>query len=159
MYVWMQYADMGQIATKVDEQTGHLQINPLVEQCVALKVGNDREKIVSFIFKGVVEGLNYLHNVMQMVNRDIKPDNILFATIQHGTNNTHEDRAQIADFTTVVECLGDDYEISGQAGTSAFMAPECFSSSSYRPKPLDIWAVGVSIYALMFDRLPHYSSD
>jgi serine/threonine protein kinase len=30
---------------------------------------------------------------MNMANRDIKPDNILFATIENGTNNTHEDRA------------------------------------------------------------------
>ena len=73
-------------------------------ECVAQKVGDDREKIVAFIFKGVAEGVNYLHNVMRMANRDIKPENILFATNKHGTNNTHEDRAQIADFTTVVQC-------------------------------------------------------
>ena len=71
-------------------------------ECVAQKVGNDREKIVAFIFKGVAEGINYLHNALKMAHRDIKPDNILFATNQFGTNNTHEDRAQIADFTTVV---------------------------------------------------------
>ena len=122
---------------------------------MAEKVGNDREKIVAFIFRGIAEGVNYLHNVMKMVNRDIKPDNILFATTKHGTNNTHEDRAQIADFTTVVECSSEDYEISGEAGTMAFMPPECFNKGKpYRPKPTDIWAVGVSIYVLMFDRLP-----
>ena len=37
----------------------------------------------------------------------------------------------------------------------AFMAPECFNMGKpYRPKPTDIWAIGVSIYVLMFDKLP-----
>ena len=93
MYVWMQYADLGQIAYAVENQTGHFKINPKVWECVAEKVGSDREKIVAFIFKGIAEGVNYLHNVKKMANRDIKPDNILFATTKHGTNNKYEDRA------------------------------------------------------------------
>ena len=88
----MQYADMGQIAF-CDEQTSTFTINPKVEEHVKSIVGEDREKIVSFIFRGVVEGLVYLHDEKNMANRDIKPDNILFATKAHGTNNTHEDRA------------------------------------------------------------------
>lgn len=155
MYVWMQYADMGQIADSVEEKPGDFTINTRMVECVAQKVGNDREKIVAFIFKGVAEGVNYLHNVLKMANRDIKPENILFATNKHGTNNTHEDRAQIADFTTVVQCQSEEYEVSGEAGTMAFMAPECFNKGKpYRPKPTDIWAIGVSIYVLMFDKLP-----
>ena len=112
MYVWMQYADMGQIA-HFDEKSLTFAINPKVEEHVKGLVGEDREKIVSFIFKGVVEGLVYLHDTKNMANRDIKPDNILFATKANGTNNTHEDRAQIADFTTVVECTSPDYQVSG----------------------------------------------
>lgn len=47
---------------------------------VKSKVGDNAEKIISFIFKGVVDGLVYLHDNKNMANRDIKPDNILFAT-------------------------------------------------------------------------------
>ena len=35
------------------------------------------------------------------------------------------------------------------------MPPECFNDGKpYKPKPMDIWAVGVSIYTLMFGKLP-----
>ena len=35
------------------------------------------------------------------------------------------------------------------------MPPECFNDGRpYSPKPMDIWALGVSIYTLMFGRLP-----
>ena len=62
---------------------------------------------------------------MQIANRDIKPENILFATREGSTNNVLEDRAQIADFTTVVECKGPDFMVNDQAGTQAFSPPEC----------------------------------
>jgi len=61
-----------------------------------------------------------------MANRDIKPDNILFATKKDGTNPNYEDRAQIADFTTVVEIFDDNFTVTDKAGTVAFMPPECF---------------------------------
>jgi len=61
-----------------------------------------------------------------MANRDIKPDNILFATKENGTNPNYEDRAQIADFTTVVEIANENFTVNDKAGTLAFMPPECF---------------------------------
>ena len=63
---------------------------------------------MAFIFRGVVEGLKYLHE-KNLANRDIKPENIVFATTKNGTNNTLEDRAQITDFTTVIECPNEDF--------------------------------------------------
>jgi serine/threonine protein kinase len=110
---------------------------------------------LSFIFRGVTTGLDYLHNTMNMANRDIKPDNILFATNENGTNDKHEDRAQIADFTTVVECTGEDFKVTGEDGTKAFMPPECFDDGrEYSPKPVDIWSIGVSIYVTLFEVFP-----
>lgn len=96
-----------------------------------------------------------MHDTMNMANRDLKPENILFATIENGTNNTHEDRAQIADFTTVVECPDENFMVNDDAGTLAFQPPECFNQGrSYKPKPVDIWSLGVSIYCMMFGKLP-----
>jgi len=34
------------------------------------------------------------------------------------------------------------------------MPPECFQHTSYKPKPMDIWALGVSIYCCVFGKLP-----
>lgn len=96
---------------------------------------------------------------MQMANRDIKPENILYTTQEGGTNPALPDRAQICDFTTVVECAADNLKVTGEAGSIAFMPPECFISVAYQAKPMDIWALGVSIYAIVFDRLPFDGSS
>jgi serine/threonine protein kinase len=45
--------------------------------------------------------MQYMHDVAHVVNRDIKPENMLFMTYQDGTDHKG-DRAQIADFTTVI---------------------------------------------------------
>jgi serine/threonine protein kinase len=108
-----------------------------------------------FIFKGIAQGILYLHEEMNFANRDIKPDNLLFVTQKGGTNNQLEDRAQIADFTTIVECTS---VVNDSHGTPAFSPPEVLnqqSAAGYLPKPVDIWAMGSSIYCLWFGHLPH----
>jgi protein-serine/threonine kinase len=99
--------------------------------------------------------LHYLHEELQLANRDIKPDNILFTTRTGGSNPDHPDRAQITDFTTVVKCKGSNYKVNDDAGTLAFKPPECiWSGAPYCPKAFDVWSLGVSIYCLMFEQLP-----
>jgi hypothetical protein len=51
--------------------------------------------------------MQYMHDVAHVVNRDIKPENMLFMTYQDGTDHKG-DRAQIADFTTVIQCPDND---------------------------------------------------
>ncbi len=99
--------------------------------------------------------MHYLHEELQLANRDIKPDNILFTTRAGGSNPDHPDRAQITDFTTVVKCQGSNYKVNDDAGTLAFKPPECiWSGAPYCPKAFDVWSLGVSIYCLMFEQLP-----
>lgn len=65
--------------------------------------------------------MQYMHDVANIVNRDIKPDNMLFMTQVDGTDRKG-DRAQIADFTTVIRgAEGDsDFKVSGDMGTMCF---------------------------------------
>ena len=77
---------------------------------------------------------------------------MLFTTKEGGTQNKLYDRAQITDFTTAVklpEINPDDFMIADFAGSKLFEAPEV-SNEAFKPKPLDIWALGVSIYAMVF---------
>jgi len=62
-----------------------------------------------------------MHDVANLVNRDIKPDNMLFMTLVDGTDRKG-DRAQIADFTTVYKGPDDDFDfkITGDMGTMCF---------------------------------------
>ena len=118
-----------------------------------------RERIARFIFSQVANGLEYLHYDALVANRDIKPENILFTTKEGGTNIYSHDRAQITDFTTVFklhEETADVVMISGLQGSPAFQAPEVHSKPQFKPRPLDIWALGVSIYAFMFEEMPFW---
>ena len=94
---------------------------------------------------------------MKIANRDIKPDNLLFTTKEGGTLNTMYDRAQITDFTIAIKLPEEDtdeFTVSDLGGTKIFLAPECLNSGPYKPKPTDIWALGVSIYVMVFGQVP-----
>lgn len=89
-----------------------------------------RERIVKFIFSQIADAIRYLHEDAKLANRDIKPDNILFTTMEGGTNNGKPDRAQLTDFTTVFRLNKDDphaTRINDRSGTMCFWAPEMFT--------------------------------
>ena len=112
---------------------------------------------MKFIFCQISEGLQYLHDTAKVANRDLKPDNMLFTTKEGGTDNRLYDRAQITDFTTAIKLPDDnpdDCLVSDSAGTKLFEAPEISLSGSFRPRPLDVWALGVSIYVMVFGLPP-----
>ena len=74
---------------------------------------------------------------------------MLFTTKEGGTDNRLYDRAQITDFTTALKVPDDDAFITDSGGTKLFEAPEV-QGRMFKPKPLDIWALGVSIYVMIF---------
>ena len=77
-----------------------------------------REKVSKYIFFQIASGMQYMHDVAHVVNRDIKPPNMLFMRSKDGRDHKG-DRAQIADFTTVIQCPDDDpdFMVSGDMGT------------------------------------------
>jgi len=118
-----------------------------------------RERIARFIFTQVANGLEYLHDVAFVANRDLKLDNILFTTKEGGTNIYSHDRAQITDFTTAFKftrSTANTVRVANRQGTTCYLAPEVFTLNDYAPKPLDVWALGVSLFAFMFGRLPFF---
>eukprot|EP00761_Pharyngomonas_kirbyi_P003195 gb/GECH01003199.1/.p1 GENE.gb/GECH01003199.1/~~gb/GECH01003199.1/.p1 ORF type:complete len:571 (+),score=141.06 gb/GECH01003199.1/:1-1713(+) len=95
----------------------------------------------------ILSGLQFLHG-HQIVHRDIKPDNLLVD--QHG-------KLKLSDFG-VSRVLDDDNLLQGSEGTPAFWAPEECREDDFDGPSADIWAVGVTLYALGFGRLP-FSGD
>ena len=49
--------------------------------------------------------------------------------------------------------------LSSNRGTLSFQAPEIFSGGSYAGPPLDVWALGVILYAMLTGRLPFEAAE
>ncbi|RPA79641.1 kinase-like protein [Ascobolus immersus RN42] len=113
------------------------------------------------IFRDAILGLEYLH-YHGIIHRDIKPANLL---------QTRTRKVKISDFG--VSYLGTsnytetgkndgedvDLELAKTAGTPAFFAPELCSLDLSKPRPnitsaIDVWALGVTLYCLIFARCP-----
>lgn len=108
------------------------------------------------IFRDVISGLEYLH-YQGIIHRDIKPSNLLVSK---------DNEVKISDFgvSFAANLDGqhqDDLELAKTAGTPAFLAPELCSTNGKSMKvtyKIDIWALGVTLYCLIFGDLP-FSAD
>ena len=112
---------------------------------------SQEEKVAKFLFNQIAVGLDYLHNELKIAHRDIKPENIYYLS---DTN-----RAKIGDFTLAIKCETEEFEVQEEAGSVPFMPPECFTTESYKPKPMDIWAFGVTLYAYITLENPFFEAD
>ncbi|KAK3371609.1 hypothetical protein B0T24DRAFT_530906 [Lasiosphaeria ovina] len=128
-------------------------------------------------FRDTVSGLEYLH-YEGVVHRDIKPANLLW---------TKDHRVKISDFgvsyfgrpvrdgepdDTVSESEAKDFdndlELAKTVGTPAFFAPELCYTDAYDDQPgqqpkiteqIDVWSLGVTLYCLIFARIPFLAED
>ena len=124
------------------------------------------------VFRDTILGLEYLH-FHGIIHRDIKPANLLW---------TRDYRVKISDFGVSYlgrQMEGEDnggsdepsisheemsIELAKTVGTPAFYAPELcdpelFDSDRKAARPhitgqIDVWALGVTLYAMIFGRLP-----
>lgn len=126
------------------------------------------------IFRDVLLGLEYLH-MLGIIHRDVKPANLLVSS---------DNVVKISDFgvSYALFLLGSDsaaneLELAKTAGTPAFFAPELCQTNFLAPQlasvsassldklsestkvlridhKIDIWALGVTLYCLLFGRVP-----
>ncbi|PYH99230.1 serine/threonine-protein kinase Ssp1 [Aspergillus ellipticus CBS 707.79] len=128
-------------------------------------------------FRDSLLGLEYLH-YQGIIHRDIKPANLLvtssyrvkisdFGVSYLGRPIRDEEEEQIEE-TDATE-LDDARELSKTVGTPAFYAPElCYTGEDFVdtlgavPRitgAIDVWSLGVTLYGMIFGRLPFVSDD
>lgn len=89
--------------------------------------------------------LQYMHS-LNLIHRDVKPENILIFPNSY----------VLCDFSISVKLNHPDEKLNSKIGTSYFMAPEVSYNNEYSPKPADMWALGISVYWLLYGTLPFH---
>lgn len=97
------------------------------------------------------EGMKHAHD-LNMVHRDIKPDNILL---------TSKGVVKVADFG-LAKLLDEDVSMTQSGtglGTPLYMAPEQARSAKTVDQRSDIYALGATLYHMLTGALPHKGSS
>ena len=110
--------------------------------------------MAQYLFRQLAAAIAHLHNNLQMIHRDIKPDNILFSSCAS--------EVKLTDFTCGRGELTEGVKLFDSEGTPCFTAPECHivQEGGYDPMPTDIWSFGVVLYTYCNDGLlPFYGQS
>ncbi|CDW78665.1 protein kinase domain containing protein [Stylonychia lemnae] len=160
MYLVMQYCEHGTILNYQEDKQNpnnknfvrNKKVHELAREQVDLKyLGiykySEEEEIAKYLFRQVAIALQYLHNDAKVAHRDIKPENILYI---------YEDLVKVSDFTLAMRIESEDECVYGQEGTIYYLPPESLAYEKYKPKPMDIWAFGVSLYNYLTLKQPFF---
>ena len=102
---------------------------------------------INCCFRQLVEGVHYLHS-LGIAHRDLKPENLLIDNRGHikitdfGVSDT---------FTSVDARLR---KFRGACGSSPYIAPEEFLGEEYDARMVDVWAIGIIYYAMVYHTVP-----
>lgn len=124
-------------------------------------------------FRDTLLGLEYLH-YEGVVHRDIKPANLLwskdhrvkisdFGVSYFGRPIREEESGELVPESEACD-FDDDLELAKTVGTPAFFAPElCYTDIDEKQprisEQIDIWSLGVTLYCLIYARIPFLAED
>lgn len=105
------------------------------------------ELVSRYLFKQIVDAIDYLHSTAKFVHRDVKLENILL-------DKNHN--IKLCDFA-MSKTLSDQMNAGifyTQCGSERYMAPEIIEGRPYKGTAVDIFALGVSLFAMVTGVLP-----
>ncbi|KAF7870375.1 hypothetical protein EAF04_004121 [Stromatinia cepivora] len=106
--------------------------------------GRLSEEVAMKYFRQLLSALGYCHSY-NICHRDLKPENILV---------TSTGDIKIADFGMAALHQGPDHKLRTSCGSPHYAAPELVGGQKYRGDKVDIWSLGVILYASLCGRLP-----
>lgn len=104
---------------------------------------------VQKIFTQLVGAVSYVHQ-QSCVHRDLKLENILL--------DKHEN-VKLVDFGFTREYEGKANYLQTFCGTICYSAPEMLKGEKYAGEKVDVWSLGVILYALLCGELPFDDDD
>ncbi|KAK5133643.1 hypothetical protein LTR08_007497 [Meristemomyces frigidus] len=104
---------------------------------------------VQKIFTQLVGAVRYVH-AKGCVHRDLKLENILL--------DKHDD-VKLCDFGFTREYAGSTSYLQTWCGTVCYSAPEMLRGEKYAGEKVDVWSLGVILYALLCGELPYDEDD
>ena len=102
-------------------------------------------------FRQLISALEYLH-FQHIVHRDIKPSNCLL--------DSSRTNCKLCDFgvSMMLKADGDD-SVHSSAGTAAFLPPEALIGKPYSGKQADMWALGCTLFMMIYGNRPFSGSN
>ena len=99
-------------------------------------------------FQQIISAIEYLNN-LKIVHRDIKPENMII--------NYNKKEIKLLDFG-LSNIYGDKPNelLSTACGSPCYAAPEMISGKMYKGGGIDIWSVGVVLFAMICGYLPFH---
>lgn len=108
------------------------------------------------VFRGVCDAIKYLHE-QAIAHRDLKLENIVLAdNLQDG--QVSASNVKLIDFGFAARVSAGEPFVQ-QVGTPAYMAPELSRKEPYDGLKIDVWALGVLLYRLLYRELPFKAKD
>jgi serine/threonine protein kinase len=104
---------------------------------------------VQKIFTQLVGAVTYVHN-LSCVHRDLKLENILL---------DKNENVKLCDFGFTREYEGKASYLQTFCGTVCYSAPEMLRGEKYAGEKVDVWSLGVILYALLCGELPFDDDD
>ncbi|KAF1929827.1 kinase-like protein [Didymella exigua CBS 183.55] len=114
-----------------------------------LRTGALEPAKVQRIFTQLVGAVSYVHN-KACVHRDLKLENILLD--KHGD-------VKLCDFGFTREYEGKSNYLQTWCGTVCYSAPEMLRGEKYAGEKVDVWSLGIILYALLVGELPFDDDD
>ena len=99
-------------------------------------------------FKQIASAISHCHS-QNVCHRDLKLENILV---------DDQGKVKIIDFGFSTVCQSNS-KLNLFCGTPPYMSPEIASRSAYNGFSADIWALGISLYLMLYGKFPFRASD
>ncbi|MBL9104680.1 MAG: serine/threonine protein kinase [Myxococcales bacterium] len=111
------------------------------------------------LMDGVLSALIAAHK-RGIVHRDIKPDNLMLATMRSFETDLNEVQLKILDFgaSLLLDNQSDINTAEGLLGTPYYMSPEQASGAQLDQRS-DLYSTAVVLYELVSGKLPHTAED